>query len=849
VEWFDDILRRIRRPGRYLGCEVNAVRKDPDAVAGRVALAYPDRYELAMSYLGLQVLYDAVNREADLWAERVFAPDLDMEAELRKAGKALGSLESGTPLGDFDLVGFTLQHELTYPDVLGMLQLGRIPVRADQRGDEHPFVVAGGPGAANPEPLAPALDAAFLGDGEAGLVEMARIVARGRARKAPRQEILDELMGVTGVYVPSRYRFEHDASGALLEIRPQGRAPAVVRRRLLLDIDRATPPPRPVLPCSETIHERYTVEIQRGCTRGCRFCQAGMINRPVRQRSAGSILDSVTTGLKHTGYGQVSFLSLSAGDHPHILQILERFYQKFAGRRIAASLPSLRAETLTPSLIHLVKTVRKSGFTIAPEAGTDRLRRVINKPLTDADVLAAARGAFSAGWRLIKLYFMLGLPTETQEDRDAIVELVGRTCRELKSAGHRPRINVGLSTFVPKPHTPFQWERMLSLDEATERLGRLRRDLARLPGVKTGWARPEMSWAEGLISRGDRRLFSALLKLAEDGRRLQGWSEHFDLERFRKPFDDLGLPGGPEAFFEERSPGSALAWDHLDMGPGRDFLLTERERAFEETPTEDCARGACSDCGACDEKDAAIHLDDTPVPESVPTTPPPVGDPVRIRLTLTKQGPWRHLSHIEFMLTLRRALRRASWPLWHTQGYHPKPKTSFGPACPVGISSQAELADVTVTGPVDLENLIVALRSNLPGKMDLVSAEVLSPGAASILGRGAVARYRFSLDGRISPEEAESGAHSLLTKREWVVSRIAKGKHRIVEVRPSLRSLVVETKSDRLEAVCELLLDSSATARPAEVVQAAFGLTHIPIVREAVFKQPEDCRERGGGTL
>jgi radical SAM family uncharacterized protein/radical SAM-linked protein len=810
----EDILLRVRRPGRYIGCEVNAVQKDPKAVAGRVALAYPDRYELAMSYLGFQVLYQAVNQQEDLWAERVFMPAMDMQAELARAKRPLESLESRTPIRDFDLVGFTLQHELNYPDVLSMLQMGGIPLLAKERLDDHPFVVAGGPGAANPEPLAPALDAAFLGDGEEGLVEMARIVARGRSRKAPRQKILDELSQVTGVYVP--------ALGAA----------KVVRRRLLADIDRVTPPTSPVLPCSSTVHERYAVEIQRGCTRGCRFCQAGMINRPVRQRSAGRILDAVRTGLSNTGYGQVSFLSLSAGDHPRILQILEGFYNQHAARRISASLPSLRAETLTPSLIELVKTVRKSGFTIAPEAGSDRLRRVINKPLTDDDVVSAARGAFSAGWRLIKLYFMVGLPTETPKDRGAIVDLVARLCGEIKSDGHRPRINVGLSTFVPKPHTPFQWERMLSCSEAAEMLGQLRRRLTRLSGVKVGWTRPEMSRAEGLLSRGDRRLFDGLVELVSEGRRLQGWSEHFDLEDFEKPFRHLNIPN-------EYPRDAPLPWDHLDMGPSKDFLLAERERAYKEATTGDCSAGACDDCGACDEEDAAVNLDDAPfeIPgaeESLATE-----NPQRIRLTLTKRGRWRHLSHIDFMLALRRALRRAGWPLMNSRGFHPKPKISFGPACPVGVESHAELADVGVAGPVDLEELLLKLRSNLPEGMDLLSGESLPADALGILSRGVVTRYRFILADRVTQAEAESGIRALLERSEWVVSRMTKGKHRNVDVRPSLRSLDVSGQADRLEAVCELLLDSTSAARPAEVVREAFGLSNIPTIREAVLVQPE----------
>ena len=843
----DKILARVKKPGRYLGCETNATHKDPGGLNGRIALAFPDMYELGMSYLGLQVLYRLVNDQTDLGAERVFAPAMDYERALREAGLPLHSLESRTPLSDFDLIGFSLQHELTYPDVLAMLEMGGVPARACERTDEHPIIIAGGPCATNPEPLAQALDAVVLGDAEPVLVDLVRAVGLARRGGRGRAEILSELSKLPGIYLPGRYAPTYANDGRIQTLAPDPSVPARVCRAVLADFSDQAPPARPLVASIQAVHDRLAVEIQRGCTRGCRFCQAGMINRPVRQRERGQVLAAIRADLACTGYEQVSFLSLSAGDHPQILDMLEDFFEEFAPKRISASLPSLRAETLTPALAERVRTVRKSGFTIAPEAGSARLRRVIQKELAEHDVLRAAHGAFDAGWHTLKLYFMVGLPTETAEDRSSIATLVKRVHQELLAAGHRPQINVGISTFVPKAHTPFQFEPMLSMDEARLINDQVRRELMRIKGVKVTWTRSDSSWAEGVLARGDRRLFDGLLRLARAGKRLCGWNEHFDQEAFVQAFSDLPTPGGTDYYLRERDPDETLPWDHLDLGPSREFLLAERQRAFDEEATPDCATDACSDCGACPEGLApalarsgsqAAARPATEAPDRK-TPAEPNDPPVRIRLQLSKLEAARHMSHLEFMMAIQRALRRADWPLAYSEGYHPKPKLSFGPACPTGATSRAEWLDIRLAQTSDPKPLRARLEETLPPGIQLIQVLELSPKTPGIMADLLELHYRIGLQADGATETIQLAAAELLARKSWWVERQVKGKHKRVELRPSIVALSPAPDDGEPAFVLVLGPGPRSTARPGEVARFIDGLDPERIERlKLIFRPP-----------
>ena len=473
IKTIEDILPLVEKPSRYLGGEINQVKKDLDKVSLRFALAFPDLYEIGTSHFGMQILYHILNAHADIAAERVFAPGVDMEARLRSAGLPLFSLESRRPLNRFDIIGFSLLYELNYTNILTMLDLAAIPFYAAQRDPSHPLIIAGGPCTCNPEPIADFFDAIIVGDGETVIMQLAQSwMDLHRENRPDREALLKRWSQIEGVYIPAFFEPQYDTCGfqTLVPRDPEYRH---VTRTIVADLDQVPFPDRPVVPYGKPVHDRLRLEVARGCTRGCRFCQAGMIYRPVRERSPASLLALGAQSVGTTGYEDISLLSLSAGDYGCIVPLMERLMSCFAAENVAVSLPSLRAGTLTPELMKLIKKVRKTGFTIAPEAGSQRLRDVINKNISETEIIATVKDAFDLGWQVIKLYFMIGLPTETAEDLKALVNLV-KVLRNIKRPQkRRGRINVSLATFIPKPHTPFQWAAQLSLAESEDRLMRV----------------------------------------------------------------------------------------------------------------------------------------------------------------------------------------------------------------------------------------------------------------------------------------------------------------------------------------------------------------------------------------
>lgn len=597
----EHLLPKVEKPARYVGGEYNAVVKDWGRVAVKVAFAFPDVYEVGMSHLGLQILYHVVNSREDALMERVFAPWTDMERLMREEGVPLFTLESRRPLADFDIVAFTLQYELSFSSVLNMLDLAGIPVRTADRREGMPLVIAGGPCAFNPEPLADFLDAVFLGEAEDGFGEIIEAYREARAAGADRRGLLRALARVPGVYVPSFYRVVYDSAGRVREIAPVDEAaPARVVKRVIDDLDRAPYPTRPVVPSTGIVHDRAVLEVFRGCSRGCRFCQAGMIYRPVRERDPETLLDQADEVLRHTGYDELSLASLSTTDYSAIRPLVEQLVERYAGEKVGLSLPSTRVDAFAVDLARLIQKVRKSSLTFAPEAGTQRLRNVINKQVTEEDVLATARAAFEAGWLRIKLYFMLGLPTETLDDVEGINILARRVLATGEEAGvpkGRLSVTVSVSTFVPKAHTPFQWEPFLHLDEVRERQAYLKRRL-KGRGLVFHWHDPETSFLEAVFSRGDRRLGAALERAWRLGARLDGWHEHFRPDLWRQAFADVGL--SPEDYAYRRyTYEDILPWDHLDAGVSKRFLVLEHKRALAGETTADCRAGRCTGCGLC----------------------------------------------------------------------------------------------------------------------------------------------------------------------------------------------------------------------------------------------------------
>lgn len=589
----DEILPRVTKPARYIGGEVNAVIKDCADV--RFALAFPDIYEIGMSNFGLRILYEILNARPDTLAERVFAPWVDMEAEMRSQSLPLSSLETQTPLRSFDIIGFSLGYELNYTNVLNMLDLGGIPLLTSERDKTNPLVIAGGCCAFNPEPMSDFIDAFVIGDGEEVIHD---IVETYKAyRREPRNRLLRQLAEVPGVYVPSFYQVNYHHDGMLESIRPvESGVPEVVTKRVVLDLDSAPHPERPVIPFIETVHDRVTIEVMRGCTRGCRFCQAGVIYRPVRQRSADRIISLANILVANTGYDEISLLSLSTPDYYGIEDLVYRLAERYHERRIGLSLPSIRTDAPCVGLMSEIQKVRKSGLTLAPEAGTQRMRDVINKTVTESDLLAAVESAFRNGWRKIKLYFMIGLPGESDED----IAGIARTAAVVAQFGRRmrvkPTINVSVSTFVPKPHTPFQWRSQDSLGEIVRKQALLRQAL-KIREVSLSWHDPHSSFLEAVLSRGDRRVGKAILAAWRRGCRMDAWHEHFDYQKWAVSFDEVGIL--PE-FYANRPRGydEVLPWHHIDCGVSIDFLVREDIRAQGMETTPDCRLiGQCWGCG------------------------------------------------------------------------------------------------------------------------------------------------------------------------------------------------------------------------------------------------------------
>jgi len=593
-------LGNVARPGRYLGIEVNAYRKPFAGDGLKCVLVYPDVYEIGMSHLGLAILYEEINERPDAMADRAYLPWVDMQERMAARGIALFGLESRVPLRHFDMVGITLQHELTYANVIRVLQLAGIPLQAGQRGEETPLVVGGGPGAYNPEPLAEVFDLLVLGDGEEAIHELLDALAAWKKKgKKDREGFLRECASLPGVYVPSLYRVSFHPDGTVRDIVAERGAPLPVRRRVVRDLNEHRLPRRPLIPLVESVHDRCSLEVFRGCTRGCRFCQAGMLYRPVRERRAELLRRWGMEMIENTGCDELSLSSLNSADYSCIMPLAEGLARELEERRVALSLPSLRTDTFSVELASRLRRVKRTGLTFAPETASPGLRAMMNKKVTDEDLLAAVASAYREGWRRVKLYFMVGLPGEEEEDVEAIPLLVRRIMREGDEG--RPlrgmRLAVSVSTFVPKPHTPLQWARQMSLFEVARRHFILKEGL-RMKGVTLRWHSREMSYLEGMLARGDRRLAPAVVAAAREGC-LDSWSEFFSWDRWKRALEAEGLDA---AWYveRERSSDEVFPWDHLRAGVEKAFLWEEYGKALRREETPDCRFGECTSCGACE---------------------------------------------------------------------------------------------------------------------------------------------------------------------------------------------------------------------------------------------------------
>ena len=596
------VLGEVQKPARYIGCEdgMTVPVHHPDRVAW--LLVYPDTYEVGLPNQGLQILYEILNERPDAVAERSYAPWTDMAAVLRREGLPLFSVDSHRPAADFDVLAFNLSAELVYTNVLECLDLAGIPLRTSDRDAGHPLVLVGGHCSYNPEPLADFIDAAVLGDGEEVVAEITETVTAWRAEgHGSRSGLLRRLASVPGVYVPSLYRAEFD-EGILTSITPLDDAPPVVEKRTVADLADWPYPKRQLVPLTEVVHDRLNVEVFRGCTRGCRFCQAGMITRPVRERPADQVRTMVTEGLRRTGYDEVALTSLSTADFSGIEQVVAETVADDACGQVSVSLPSLRVDAFTVGIAAEIQRARRTGLTFAPEAGSWRMRQVINKLISEEDLYAAVESAYSQGWRRVKLYFLTGLPTETDEDTLGILEMARRCVEVGRAHQHNPSVTVSVGGFVPKPFTPFQWFGQNTERELRRKVGLLRDELKRRPkayrGVQLKWHDARASVVEGLMSRGDRRLGAIIEDVWRAGGVFQEWSEHFDIGLWEDALDRHGL-SLEDFVYRHRTEDEVLPWDHLSAGLHKDFLWQDWRDALEAVGLEDCRWTPCYDCGAC----------------------------------------------------------------------------------------------------------------------------------------------------------------------------------------------------------------------------------------------------------
>ena len=593
------ILPRVQKPARYTGGEYREIIKDKAAVDLRMAFCFPDVYEIGMSNVGMRILYSTINALDGVWCERVFAPWDDMEREMRENGIPLYALESGDPLTAFDAIGFSLGYEVAYTTVLDMLDLGGIPLHAAERTALLPLVFAGGSSCCNPEPMADFLDLMVLGEGEAMDNEVLLLLNRAKREGWDKRHFLRAAADIPGVYVPSLYDVAYHADGTIASVTPKDGAPETVTKRLVRDFENSPFPTDQIVPSTEIVHDRVNLELFRGCVRGCRFCQAGQIYRPVRSRSAEKLVAQGIEALEKSGYQEITLSSLSSSDYRQLGELCDGLLDYCVPRSIGLALPSLRADNFSMDIMQRVQKVRKSGLTFAPEAGTQRLRDAINKNVREEDLLESCRVAFAGGWNNVKLYFMLGLPTETDEDVLGIAQIANDVLhcwRENATNKNRGvRITISTSCFIPKPHTPFQWEKQVSREEYLRRV-RLLRDNLTARNVVYNWHDAETSEIECILSRGDRRIGAVIEQVWRSGGRLEAWSDFFRYDRWTKALEDCGIDGG---FYTTRERGAQerMPWDHINMGVKKEFLLRERARAYEGALSPDCRHG-CENCGA-----------------------------------------------------------------------------------------------------------------------------------------------------------------------------------------------------------------------------------------------------------
>ncbi|HGJ65645.1 TPA: TIGR03960 family B12-binding radical SAM protein [bacterium] len=828
-----DILPTISKPSRYTGNELNVIRKNQNRSnmvmpTIRIALAFPDIYDVGMSHLGLKILYNILNSRDDIWAERAFAPWIDMEEYIRAEGKLLSSLESSTPLIDFDIIGFSLQYEMSYTSVLNMLNLAQIPLLSKDRTDNHPLIMAGGPCVFNPEPIADFIDFFVIGDGEEIVLEI--IDCYKNNKELEKRQLLGRISQIEGIYVPALVSLKELPNGTLVVSDSKK-----IKKRVVADLDDVPYPVDYIVPFMKPIHDRAIVEIMRGCSRGCRFCQAGMIYRPVRERSSKVIKKLANEIIEKTGYEELSLSSLSTCDHSSIYEIVAELVGSLGKEKhVAISLPSLRTDAFSLELARKLGSIGKTGLTFAPEVATDKLRNVINKGITKEDILSTIEDAFSTGWDTLKLYFMIGLPTETEDDISGIANLIREILNVARKANNRAKISVSVSTFVPKAHTPFQWERQVSIEEIKDKQKLLLSKIGRNSRIDISFHSPEVSFLEGVFARGDRRLSKVLLKAHQLGCRLDGWSELFDFNKWMEAFAMGDID--PSSYHRSRASDEILPWDHIDSRISKEFLLTERDRAYKGEMTPDCRNGECSDCGICDEKikvklDSGQKIKDTIENYQESNIQNSVS---KIRFHFIKGDEVKYISHLDLINVFTRAFRRAEIPISYSHGFNPHPKINFASAVPLGSTSNAEYSDIELDEDIDPQDFISLVNEQLPFGVKILRAKRVPLKSTSLMAQTGFASYVVRIPNHDCSLDdiLKNKIQSIMANESILINRQQKpkkfnnqntGKTNLVDVKSLVKNIELLGCIDNVLEISMLLGDgSSGKVRPEEIIILLF---------------------------
>jgi len=815
------LLPFVEKPERYIGEELHSsLRKREEKVS--IALAFPDVYEVGFSNLGLKILYHMINKEEKFLAERVYAPWFDCEELMRKESIPLITVESWTPVSEFDIIGFSLQHELGYTNIINMINMGGLPLLSSEREENMPLIIAGGPGTFNPAPLDDFIDLFVIGDGEEVLLEILEEVYMWKfIKKLSKIELLKKLTYIGGVYVPAFYKITCGPSGEITEIMSE-EAPLKIEKRLVKDLDKAFYPQEILTPLMEVIHDRAVIELFRGCTRGCRFCQAGYIYRPVRERTLSTCMEQAKNLLHNTGYSDLSLSSLSTTDYSNIEKLVRLLIEDTEKEKIALSIPSMRIDTFSADL---AAEVRKTGFTFAPEAGSERLRRVINKQVTEEDLIKSVETALSMGWEKLKLYFMIGLPSETYDDLEEIIRLI----KKVMTLGENykiARLSVSFASFIPKPHTPFQWESQDTLEILKEKQNWLFKNLKGRKKEKKlfiSFHNTEQSLIEAVFARGDRRLGEVLKKAWEAGCRFDNWSDYFRFDLWKESFRNSNI--SPSFYANrKREEKEIFPWDHISSGVSRKFLLEEKERAFEGKETGDCRFSPCSLCGVCQKLEAKNKLypesDGISMSEREETkiSARKIPEKIKIRMVFKKIGKTKFISHLGLIRIIERAVRFTGFPVAFSEGFNPKPKIAMGPPLSSGLESYSEWVDIIMKESVDIEIFQREINKFLPRGMKVLKACVIPLNSPALNAIIKISIYR--IDALSNKQINKNKIEDFLKQEKILFKKVRKKSTRIIDIKPLIKTLeIISLEKDKISLEVSIKMEKGGTIKPQELIE------------------------------